>query len=164
MAKLDKLLKKSEEHFDEGEHALQTVLGAYDTKIAGQDSIRNGIFIATNQRLLFYAKKLTGYDFESFPYLNISSIEMGKNLMGHHIKFFASGNSVEMKWISQGNVRAFVDTVKMQMATVKSNSTSSPEQPTNLIDQLERLGELHTAGMLTDEEFSAKKADILKRL
>ena len=55
MAKIDKLLKQAEEHFDDGECALQTVFGAYATKIMGGDSLRNGIFIATDQRLLFFA-------------------------------------------------------------------------------------------------------------
>ena len=164
MAKIAKLLKQAEEHFDDGECALQTVLGAYETKIMGSDSARNGIFIATDQRLLFYAKKLTGYDFEAFPYTNISSMEMGKNLMGHYINFFASGNSAKMKWISAGDVRAFVDTVKAQMASAKSTKASSSEQPTDLVEQLERLGKLHAAGVLTDAEFASKKADILSRI
>ena len=83
MAKIDRLLERAREHFDEGEQPLQTVFGAYETKIMGGDSVRNGIFIATDRRLLFYAKKLTGYDLEAFLYANISSMEMGKNLMGH---------------------------------------------------------------------------------
>lgn len=37
------------------------------------------------------------------------------------------------------------------------------EQP-DLMAQLEKLGELHAKGILTDEEFAAKKADILARL
>ena len=164
MAKIDRLLERAKEHFDEGEEPLQTVLGAYETKIMGGDSVRNGVFIATNQRLLFYAKKLTGFDIESFPYANISSMEMGKNLMGHYISFFASGNSCKMKWISDGDVRAFVDTVKAQTAAAKSSPAPSSEQPTDPVDQLERLGKLHAAGVLTDEEFSAKKAEILARL
>lgn len=164
MAKIDRPLKKAEEHFGDGEHTLQTVLGAYETKIMGSDSVRNGIFVATDQRLLFYAKKLTGYDFEAFPYANISSMEMGKNLMGHHISFFASGNSAKMKWISDGDVRAFVDTVKAQIESAKSSKASSSEHSTDPVDQLERLGKLHAAGVLTDDEFSAKKAELLARL
>ena len=164
MAKIDRLLRQAKGHFDDGECALQTVRGVYETTIMGSDSVRNGIFIATDQRLLFYAKKLTGYDIEVFPYANISSIEMGKNLLGHHISIFASGNSVKMKWISDGDVRAFVDAVKTQMVAGKSSAPSSPEQPTDPVDQLERLGKLHAAGVLTDDEFSAKKAEILARL
>ena len=34
----------------------------------------------------------------------------------------------------------------------------------DLIDQLRRLGELRDAGIVTEEEFAAKKADILSRL
>ena len=164
MAKIDRLLKKAKEHFHDEERALQIVLGAYETTLMGDDFIRTGIFIATDQRLLFYAKKLTGFDLEAFPYANISSMEMSKSLMGHRIRFFASGNSVEMKWIQHGDVRAFVDTVKAQMAVVKSSNASSSEQPIDLVDQLERLGELHAVGVLTAEEFSAKKAEILARL
>ena len=164
MANIHKLLQQAEEHFDDGECALQTVLGSYETKIMGSDSVRSGIFIATDQRLLFYAKKWTGYDIEAFPYTNISSMEMGKNMMGHHISFFASGNSAKMKWIHDGDVRAFVDTVKKQMAAAKSSKASSSEQPTDPVEQLERLGKLHAAGVLTDAEFASKKADILSRI
>lgn len=167
MAKIDKLLKQAGEHFDKEEHALQTVLGVYETKIMGGDSVRDGILIATDQRLLFYAKKMIGYDFEAFPYTNISSMEMGLNLMGHYINFFVSGNSVKMKWIRAGDVRAFVDTVKAQMESVKSSEVSSnevSEQPTDPIEQLERLGKLHAAGVLTDAEFESKKAEILARV
>ena len=172
MAKLDRLLSKAKTHFDQGERVLQAVAGSYEGKLMGKDAVRSGIFIATDQRLLFYAKKFTGYFSESFPYPNISSIEMGKNLLGHYITFFASGNHVTMKWIAEGDVRAFADEVKARMANAKSapdsapvsNPASPPEQTTDLINQLERLGQLHAAGTLTDEEFSAKKADILERL
>lgn len=163
MAKIDRLLKKAKEHFHDEEQALQTVLGTYETKLMGEKFVRAGIFIATDQRLLFYAKKLTGFDLEAFPYANISSMEMSKNLMGYRIRFFASGNSVQMKWIER-DVRDFVDTVKVQMAAVKSSNASSSEQPIDLVDQLERLGKLHASGVLSDEEFSAKKAEVLARL
>jgi hypothetical protein len=32
------------------------------------------------------------------------------------------------------------------------------------LDQLKKLGELHSAGVLTDEEFAAKKAELLRKL
>jgi hypothetical protein len=34
----------------------------------------------------------------------------------------------------------------------------------DLIGQIRQLGELRDAGLLTEEEFAAKKADILSRL
>lgn len=85
MAGLEKNLKHLWEHLDPGEVVEASVLGAYETKIMGKDSARNGVFAATNRRVVFFAKKLTGYDLESFPYENISSFEMGKGMMGHTI-------------------------------------------------------------------------------
>jgi hypothetical protein len=45
---------------------VEAIQGAYETKVAGQDTTRTGMFAATNKRL-FYAKKMGGYDLESFP-------------------------------------------------------------------------------------------------
>lgn len=45
-------------------------------------------------------------------------------------------------------------------------SASQPIQPgpVDVTDQIRKLGELHAAGVLTDEEFSAKKSELLDRL
>ncbi len=69
-----------------------------------------------------------------------------------------------MKWISTGNVRAFVETVKAQMDSAKSSKGSTSDQTPDPIEQLERLGKLHSAGVLTDAEFESKKAEILARV
>ncbi len=37
-------------------------------------------------------------------------------------------------------------------------------RPDEVLATLERLGELHTKGVLTAEEFAAKKAELLKKL
>lgn len=125
---------------------------------------REGICIATNQRLLFYAKKLTGFDLESVPYGNISSLEMGKGFMGHYINFFASGNSAKMKWIQVGDVSAFVEIVKAQMEAAKAAATQDPPPADDPVSLLEQLGKLHTSGVLTDTEFESKKDEILARM
>ena len=40
----------------------------------------------------------------------------------------------------------------------------SPEPQADIYSQIEKLAELHHAGILTDEEFAAKKAELLKRI
>lgn len=37
-------------------------------------------------------------------------------------------------------------------------------EQTDLIEQIKKLGDLHAAGILTDDEFAAKKADLLNRM
>jgi hypothetical protein len=163
--KLDKLVGKAQEHLDEGEEVLKAIVGSYETRRMGQDSVRKGMLAATNRRLLFYAKKMGGYDLESFPYENISSIEMGKQMvMGHHVKFFASGNEVKMKWIDDktGSVAEFVTEVKRRMKGGSPAETpAAPSLQPDLADQLRRLGELRSEGLLTEDEFQAQKQKLL---
>ena len=39
-----------------------------------------------------------------------------------------------------------------------------PASETDVADQLKKLGELHDSGVVSDEEFEAKKAELLRRL
>jgi hypothetical protein len=38
------------------------------------------------------------------------------------------------------------------------------DEKSEMLVRLEKLGERHSSGILTDEEFAAKKADLLARL
>ena len=44
----------------------------------------------------------------------------------------------------------------------RTTSASAPSPPSgDLVSQLQRLGDLHTQGAITDEEFTAAKAKLL---
>lgn len=168
MSKLDRLVAQAQEHLEPGEVIRGAVLGTYETKILGSETVRAGILLATDRRVVFYAKKFTGYELESFPYGSISSFEQGKNMMGHHVTFFASGNRVHVKWIpTDGNLAAFTAHVKAAMSArhQPAHAPASPAAPqADVMGQLRQLGELRDAGILTDAEFAAKKAELLSRL
>lgn len=174
MAKLDKLVAQAQDHFEPGEKARAAVQGTYETKIMGSDLVRSGVLIATDRRLVFYAKKLGGYDLESFPYRNISSFEQSKNMMGHAVTFFSSGNRVHMKWIPVNtDLAAFTSAVKQSMTPEPSAPLPAPTAAAapapggtggDVMAQLKQLGELRDAGVLTPEEFDAKKTELLSRL
>lgn len=66
------------------------------------------------------------------------------------------------RWASQGQFPA------QQPQGESMQPTYAPEAPApgpgagdDVIDQLERLGRLHTSGVLTDAEFEAQKAKVL---
>ena len=50
------------------------------------------------------------------------------------------------------------------MAPSSSEQPAPEQQPTDPIEQLERLAKLHADGMLTDEEFASKKTEIVRRI
>lgn len=56
MAGFERNLELVEEHLDHGENIRASVFGVYECKIMGGDSIRNGIFIATENRIVFFAR------------------------------------------------------------------------------------------------------------
>ena|ERR1019366_6590644 len=114
---------------------------------------------------------------ESFPYNNISSFEQQKSMMGHSITFFAAGNRVHMKWIKNGeDLAEFVKIAKARIGRSQPPGPA-PQPPApaatdiqdqvkvpSVMDQIRELSELHAAGVLTDEEFTSKKAELLTRL
>lgn len=158
-----KLVVQAQEHLEPSEEVLAFVPGTYETKRFGQDSVRSGVLLATDRRVVFYAKKMTGYELESFPYENISSFEQGKNFMGATLRFFASGNEVHLKWI-KGDVAPLASAVKQRM---KGGTPSPPvqqpqQQEPDVADQIRKLAELRDAGILTEEEFTAKKRQLLE--
>ncbi|MED4783429.1 PH domain-containing protein [Brevibacillus choshinensis] len=159
MAKIDKLIQEASTHLDPDEKIIASVLGAYETKVMGTDTVRNGVFLATDRRVFFFGKKMFGFDSESFPYSTISSFEYGKGLMGKTMSFFASGNKVKMKWINAGEVDLFMETVRSSMG--KKIISEAPTQQIDSIEQIKKLAELRDAGILTEEEFTAKKHKIL---
>jgi hypothetical protein len=57
-----------------------------------------------------------------------------------------------------------MDQLGIEKQTVSDEEWEAAEQAeeqTSYLDELERLGELHEAGILTDEEFAAKKKELL---
>lgn len=165
MAKTDKLVDQAKDHLEQGETIDAVVRGTYEVKIMGNDSVRAGLFLATDRRLVFFAKKMGGYDLESFPYGNISSFEQSKGMMGHSFSFFASGNRVHMKWIkSSEDLAAFVNVVKARVGQKPAAAAPSEPAAPTVMEQITQLGGLREAGILTEAEFNSKKIELLSRL
>ncbi|EOS7838112.1 PH domain-containing protein [Enterococcus hirae] len=127
----------------------------------GTDTIKNGVFLATNKRLFFFGKRTFGFDSESFPYSNISSFEFAKKAMGYKISFYASGNKVNMKWISIGDINSFVNYVKEKMEAKNHNNIEQNQSLTSPIQKVKELKELLDMEIITKDEFEKKKKELL---
>jgi hypothetical protein len=65
-----------------------------------------------------------------------------------------------MKWIKKGDVAKFVQTVKSRMGKQSAPAAHTADQP-DLATQIRQLAGLRDEGLLTDEEFQAKKTQLL---
>lgn len=159
MAGYNSNLKAVQEHLDEGETIIESCFGAYECKSMGQDTVRNGIFLVTEKRVVHFGKKLMGYDMESFPLSKVAAIEMSKGLMGKSISMKMSGNDANVKWINKGNPEGVVSYVRENMG-----ETAAAPVAFDIPSQIQKLASLKDAGILTEDEFTTKKAELLAKM
>lgn len=151
-------IKKLPEYLWEGETVQAMTTGAY-----GKGT---GLVVMTDRRLLFVQDGFMSKTSEDFPYSKISSVSWGSGMVMGTITVFASGNKAEIKNVQKEDGKEIVDALRERLAdspAAPAAATSSAGQP-DVMGQLRQLGELRDAGVLTPEEFEAKKADLLKRL
>ncbi len=164
MAGTERMVRRAEEHLEPGEQVLAAVMGAYETTRLGFEAVRNGLLLATDRRVVMFGKRRGGFELESFPYDHISSFEQGRTVMGSTIRMFASGNTVDMKWINDRRAMTdLVGVVKAHMGKAPTPSGAGSVAP-DVLEQIRKLGELRDAGLLTDSEFQRSKAQLLSRL
>lgn len=112
---MKKILKQAMRHILSGEKMRASVCGVYECKLMGRPYVRKGILLATDKRIIFFAKKLFGYDIETYPLEKITSITASKGFMGHSITFISSGNQATLKWIVDGRPEVFLAKVQSGM-------------------------------------------------
>ena len=139
-------------------HAV--VQGVYDS---GQ-----GILVSTDRRLIFVNKGMIyGLKVEDFPNEKITSIQYETKLLMGSITIFASGNkAVVSAVVPKDQVRAFAEGVRARLAAGSASAATPPSASggstvDGMVDQLEKLAVLKEKGILTEEEFAAKKKQIL---
>lgn len=171
LASKDKIINDLQKHLHVSEKILDIsgtpvmVSGTFETEILGSKTTKTGHLIATTDRIIFYSKKLTGFEMESFPYKNISSLEQGKNMMGSNLKIIASGNTAYLKWINDANaLRIFLSKAQELMSNKSSSSTVQEPGVIGIPEQIKKLAELRDSGILTEDEFQSKKQELLDRL
>jgi hypothetical protein len=155
-------IKKLPEHLHEGERVEYIAQGKYGDN--------QGIVVMTDSRLLFVFHGFTRQVVEDFPYRSISSVQNKAGMLLGELKVFASGNQAVISELQKPDLKYLVDALRQRLGATPAAATpapaAAPAPPAapDVMDQLRRLGELRDAGVLTQQEFDAKKAELLARL
>lgn len=150
----------------DNETIIYAIFGAYKTKSLGKDTIWHGVLAATDERIIFCAKRLSGYDSEIFHYSKISTFELSKILMWNTISFYSSGNKVSMKWVNDKDLDKFIEFVNKNVEG-SNNSLGLIDQATHSdndlqpLEKIKKLKELLDMDAITQEEFDKKKQQLL---
>ncbi len=142
----------------DGESILDIVSGWYEGGF--------GVLVSTDVRLLFVDKRmLNRLRVEDFPNSVITSIQYEMTLMTGKITIHASGNRAIITRVPKGRVRDFAEGVRSRLSRKddpKSDPTSSSTRGVaDVVEEIEALAELKAKGILSDEEFTAKKKQLL---
>jgi hypothetical protein len=100
---------------------------------------------------------------EVIPISRISSVTTRKtSFITEHVQITTSGQVIDFHsspWVASTLKQTILD-----LMLTNTNVNEKAEGPSQVKEQLLQLAELHQAGILTDDEFSNKKADLLKRI
>lgn len=143
-----------------GETLVGHLEGWIGEKMGQGERIRhNGQFILTNERVCFYRKDPFEEVFETIPLSKISSVET-LSLMGYRVlRLHTAHDDLEFKTLEP---KTLFDEVLAQLERLRNEASTAPAE--FITDQIKKLGELRDGGLLTEDEFNAKKAELLARL
>lgn len=155
-----KELKKLTEKLAEDEEVVNLARGQYDGK--------TGLVVVTDRRIVFTEQGMVRSRLEDFAYEKISSIQTETGVVFGKLTIFASGNKAVIERVGpKERIPEIGDYVRNRISPGSSPTTppaAGPAPEASPMDQLKQLGELREAGVLTDEEFEAKKAALLSRI
>jgi hypothetical protein len=149
------------------EETLEAQLDGWLDKPTGQGGVikHNGQFVLTNKRACFYSKAPFEEIFETIPLSKITSVETS-SLMGYRVlRLHTAHDDLEFKTLEP---KAFFDKLLAHLERLRNEPAGGSVAPAvsaeSITDQIKKLGELRDAGFLTNDEFNAKKAELLARL
>lgn len=88
---------------------------------------------------------------------------MGSKLGGERLTIHSTGNISEIRmWHGQGDEIA--RHIRKLMEQPSPDTVIASPAPPDALEQIKRLAELRDAGVLTDDEFASKKAQLLETL
>lgn len=153
---------------DESE-TLEVLVGG--TYRAEQDTNRlhrhQGVAVATNKRVLFVDKGVLGSsEVSEMPYRSIEAITYSTGIMAAGIQITGRGiASFRIEdIIDKEAVKPFVDCVRGHLEAAHAPQAAAPQPataPLSVADEIEKLASLKDRGILTQEEFDAKKRQLL---
>ena len=151
-------LKELAGHLHEGETVRFIAQGTYEND--------QGILVLTDVRLLFLFHGVMRQAKEDFPLRLISSVQTKSGIATGEMRVFVSGNSSSISGIVKSDLEPLADAVRQGMATQHAAPATAPpvDSADDPYEALRKLASLRDAGVLTEDEFEAKKQDLLSRM
>jgi len=157
-------LRRLADKLDPGETVIE---------LARVERAGHGCLLAvSNQRLLFLHEGMVRNSVEEVPIRTLTSVGSHRRLGSVALQVTVAGNAdvwpMTSGTHSERVSNAIRQVMRQHVVAVSADPAPAPTEPAvpayDPIEQLQKLGQLRDAGVLTEEEFAAKKATILDRM
>ena len=131
-----------------------------------------GMLAATDKRLIMYQNAKKGENLRTFGYDTISGVQTKRNFAGGTAVTITADEPIEIGYLFKEDdaINRFTEYVRERQAEAAQPSPSelvppsSSGQAPDIASQIQSLAELKDKGVLTEDEFNAKKQDLLDRM
>lgn len=162
-------IKKAEEMLSKDENVLfvtptEMTVTYVNTR---RKNTTHGVVFLTNKRFLF-CSKMIDFQTDSIPINEIKSIDSsGNGLVGGRVEIHTATKTynilVSYKVNNAKQVQEIQQIFEQALSDYNPQNTVVSSQP-NAIEQIEKLAALKDKGIICEDEFNAKKAELLSRL
>ena len=125
---------------------------------------RQGLIILTDYRLFFFEKSLGTETNQEFILKSVTSMSSSKKMTGDTLMIHTAGNEAEIRNMSHGQGDTLTRAFRNLQATSNAPAASPVPPADDLLTQLERLAGMRDRGIISTDEFNAKKAQLMDRL
>ena len=149
----------------EGEEILDVTGGLVPVHRFGGDQGRRGTVVVTNRRVILQTKRVGGYDVQDFAYGLLSGCNYAIGAGFSTIELVMAGERVRVTQVLRGEARCIGPIIRNQLA--QRSTDAQPQHSEMDLDptaRLRKLGEMREAELLTEEEFQAKRSQIIGQM
>lgn len=150
----------------DNETIIDSLKGFPSDKAGSIDGVMQGRVILTNERVCYFRKGLLGDEMESIALSEIKSVETDALLAVRTLNLFSAHNKMSIKSYQKAQVfDGFSDAVQRSMRDASQSNAAAAQAPSESpTERLKAVTELLAAGVLSQEEFDTKRAQILAEL
>ncbi len=128
-----------------------------------------GRLIATSARLIYYRKGMLSEKLEAWNLQKITSVESKSGFIVTKLKFFTSGDKIELGIYGEKRMaKQFVSNLQVAVnstdkAAPVANTVQSPTTE-DFASTLAKLAQLKDNGLITEEEYAVKRAEVIAKI
>lgn len=166
-SRTDAVLRSLRHLLDDGEEVLHAVMGYLtdDGALLAVSKSSHNVWLAalTTTRVVLVNQHITGVDSVYFPLETINSVSCGSGIVDSVITISQGMSCVVLKNIKNKYAKAFVAKANEAIRSSRNRPVQEPKlSPVSAADELAKWHSLLQQGIITQEEFDAQKAKLLR--